>query len=57
MAKRKKYMIKQLKDIFLEIWQNPGFDQLANLEKKFNDWKRRQGQLDDILVIGFRSNT
>ena len=52
--KGKKYMIRQLKSNFEEIWDRDGFDQLAFLEKKFNDWTGRHEQLDDILVMGFR---
>ncbi len=52
--KGKKYMIKQLKGDFERIWNKEGFDQLAYLEKKFNDWRGRHEQLDDILVMGFK---
>ncbi len=50
----KKYMIRQLKGDFESMHEKNGFDQLALLEKKFNDWKGRKEQLDDILVLGFR---
>jgi serine phosphatase RsbU (regulator of sigma subunit) len=52
--KGKKYMIRQLKEDFQKIWDKSGLEQQAYLDKKFNDWKGSQEQLDDILVIGFK---
>jgi serine phosphatase RsbU (regulator of sigma subunit) len=52
----KKFMIKKLKELFVEIHKKPLNEQKKILEKAFNDWTEPYGveQIDDVLVIGIR---
>lgn len=54
--KNKKFMIKKLKELFLEIYQKPMDEQKHILEKAFFDWIIPYGaeQIDDVIVIGVR---
>lgn len=40
-------MIQSIKDL-------PMKDQKTEIDKKLVDWKGKQSQIDDILVLGFR---
>ncbi|MCF8381384.1 MAG: SpoIIE family protein phosphatase [Bacteroidales bacterium] len=52
----KKFMLKRLKDLLLEIHQSPMQDQKEKLRKTFEDWMEpcHCEQVDDILIIGVR---
>jgi serine phosphatase RsbU (regulator of sigma subunit) len=54
--KNKKFMIKRLKELFLEIHSKPMSEQKEILEKTFYDWIVPYGadQIDDVIVIGIR---
>ncbi len=52
----KKFMIKKLKELFLEIHPKPMDEQKKILEKSFYDWivPFDAEQVDDVIVIGIR---
>ena len=52
--KGKKYMIKNLKNKFLQIANMPMSEQEAALEKEFSTWKKDNEQIDDVCIIGVR---
>lgn len=52
--KGKKYMIKNLKNKFLEIAQLPMSEQKEILYNEFENWKTNNEQIDDVCIIGVR---
>jgi serine phosphatase RsbU (regulator of sigma subunit) len=50
----KKFMRKNLKNMLLNIHQEPMAFQKNILEKTFMDWKAEHYQVDDVLVIGVK---
>ena len=51
----RKFLIKNLKTLFAEIYDLPMEEQQLVLENTFTDWLQdKYPQLDDVLVIGFR---
>lgn len=52
--KGKKFMVKQLYDIFKSIHQYNIIEQQKELEKTFTDWKGNFEQVDDVLIIGIK---
>lgn len=51
----KKFMIKKLKDLLLEIHQKPFEEQKEILDHTIEAWKgTKEKQIDDILIIGMR---
>lgn len=52
--KSKKFTYKKLQETLLNSYSIPMTDQKSNLEKVFSDWKGKQEQIDDVLVIGIR---
>ncbi|MFC2081140.1 SpoIIE family protein phosphatase [Bacteroidota bacterium] len=52
----KKFMIKKMKELLLEIHQKPMEEQKEILERTFNDWivPYNTEQIDDVIVIGVR---
>jgi serine phosphatase RsbU (regulator of sigma subunit) len=52
--KGKKYMIKNLKNFFLDISSLPMQEQEQKLSAEFNQWKREFEQVDDVCIIGVR---
>lgn len=50
----KKMMTKRFKDILLSIQSQPLNEHERLLSKHLDEWKRENGQTDDILVVGFR---
>jgi serine phosphatase RsbU (regulator of sigma subunit) len=50
----KKFRYASLKEIFIKVHQLPLQKQKQNLENRFNEWKGDSGQIDDVLIIGFR---
>ena len=52
--KGKKFKYKQLKEILLEVQNLTMTEQRSILEHRFNNWKGKLEQVDDVLVIGIR---
>ncbi|HAA12270.1 MAG TPA: hypothetical protein DCE41_11440 [Cytophagales bacterium] len=50
----RKFMIKRMKNLLLEIHQKPMTDQQRILNDTIEDWRGTYRQIDDILVIGFK---
>ncbi|WP_161636201.1 tetratricopeptide repeat protein [Saccharicrinis fermentans] len=48
----KKFMRSRLRSLLLRIYTKTGAEQKALISKTFNDWKGRQTQTDDVLLIG-----
>ncbi len=53
--KGKKYMLKQLNQLLLSLYDLPVNAQHDLLLSSFNDWKGSLQQIDDVLVVGIRS--
>jgi serine phosphatase RsbU (regulator of sigma subunit)/tetratricopeptide (TPR) repeat protein len=53
-ATGKKFMSSRFEDLLVELHNVTSSEQMNFLDKKFNDWKGNQKQIDDILVIGFK---
>ncbi len=51
----KKFMVKQLTRLLLEIHLQPMEEQKKVLEQKFHSWKTSLEQVDDVLIIGIRA--
>ncbi len=52
--KPKKYTIKRFKDLLLKIYKKPMSEQKEILETNFNNWKKDNKQIDDILIFGIK---
>jgi serine phosphatase RsbU (regulator of sigma subunit) len=52
--KGKKFMIKSLKELFLQIAHLPMHEQEQKLTEEFDTWKGTNEQVDDVCVIGVR---
>ncbi len=52
--KGKKFKLKTLKNLFVNIAHLPPIKQKEELEKAFNDWKGNIEQLDDVCLIGVK---
>ena len=54
--KGKKFMIKRLKQVFVNIYESPMSEQRDLLDHELVDWieKGNTEQVDDVLVIGYR---
>ena len=50
----KKFKINPFKELLLTNHQKPMKDQKEILLETFEDWKRNEEQVDDVLVMGFR---
>ena len=50
----KKYMYKRLKELIVSIQNKTMEEQKLILNKTIEDWKGKQEQIDDILIIGIR---
>ena len=51
----KKFGIKNLKNLLLRISDKPMQAQYKIIKDNINQWKKTEKQIDDILVIGFRT--
>lgn len=49
-----KYLMKRFKQKLINIHQKPMIEQRSILEREFTQWRGEYGQIDDVLVIGFR---
>lgn len=54
--KGKKFMYKQLKELFIGISVLPLPEQKEKLSAALNNWKGEQEQVDDVCIIGIRIN-
>ncbi|HTL82012.1 MAG TPA: tetratricopeptide repeat protein [Bacteroidia bacterium] len=52
--KGKKYKYSRMKEFFCTISSSPATEQREKLENEFNDWKKDNFQVDDVLIIGVR---
>jgi serine phosphatase RsbU (regulator of sigma subunit)/HAMP domain-containing protein len=50
----KKFMRKQFRQLLIEINSLSMDEQLTAIQKRFDDWRGEQEQVDDVLVIGVR---
>ncbi|WP_375558890.1 7TM diverse intracellular signaling domain-containing protein [Bernardetia sp. OM2101] len=50
----RKFMIKNFKNLLLEIHKEPMVKQRQILDKRFEDWKGSNKQIDDVIVVGFQ---
>jgi serine phosphatase RsbU (regulator of sigma subunit) len=50
----KKFMVKKLKNLLLEISEKPLAAQKQHIENTFDAWKGNQKQTDDVLLIGIK---
>ncbi len=53
-AKNKKFMSKRLLTLFEQIHHLPAAEQHREVTNTFNNWKGKEKQVDDILVMGLR---
>jgi serine phosphatase RsbU (regulator of sigma subunit) len=53
-ANGKKMLSKNFKQLLLSIHHLPMFEQKAQLEQAFNQWKGDERQIDDVMVLGFK---
>lgn len=51
---RRKYSMKNLKELLMEIHHKPMHEQRKLLDENFQSWKGKEDQIDDVLIIGFR---
>jgi len=51
---RKKYGSPRLKTLLTDLQQNIMHDQKEDIEKEFDNWKGKQEQIDDVLMIGIK---
>ncbi len=52
--KNRKFMIKRLRNLLLEIHKLPGEEQKTILDNTIEDWMKDTEQTDDILLMGFQ---
>jgi serine phosphatase RsbU (regulator of sigma subunit) len=52
--KGKKYMYKQMQNLFLNIHKLSPEEQRKKIVQEFYDWKGREEQVDDVLVVGVK---
>jgi serine phosphatase RsbU (regulator of sigma subunit) len=51
---RKTFRSKKFKQLLIKIHQKPLNEQEAILEKEYEEWKRDEEQIDDIMVMGIK---
>jgi serine phosphatase RsbU (regulator of sigma subunit) len=55
--KNRKYLLKNLQKLLMEIYQKPMEEQEEILRNNLQEWMLgRENQIDDVLVIGFKLN-
>ncbi len=52
--KGKKYMVKNFKELLLQIVHLPMLEQEKKLAEEFENWKGENEQVDDVCIIGVR---
>jgi tetratricopeptide (TPR) repeat protein len=50
----KKFMIKRMRTLFLDICQQTMPEQKQAIDQNLTSWQGKEAQIDDILVMGFR---
>jgi len=50
----KKFKYTQLKEMLVSIHKLPLARQKARLEKVFHDWKGKNQQIDDVMILGYK---
>lgn len=50
----RKFMIKNFKNLLLQIHKEPMVKQRQILDQKFEEWKGNNKQIDDVIVVGFQ---
>ncbi len=53
-AENRRFMSKNLRELFQKVSENPMQEQLEEIETTFEDWKGSNKQIDDVLILGFR---
>ncbi len=56
-GQNKKYTSKRFAELILEICNQPLKTQFELIQKSFLDWKGKEEQTDDVLVIGIKYNS
>jgi serine phosphatase RsbU (regulator of sigma subunit) len=51
----RKYSTQKFKELLLEIYKKPMEEQKFILDRKITEWMGSRRQIDDILVVGFRT--
>ncbi len=51
---KNKFMVKNLRDMFIKISNKSMSEQKEIIESAFDSWKGDLSQIDDVLIIGFR---
>jgi ligand-binding sensor domain-containing protein/serine phosphatase RsbU (regulator of sigma subunit) len=49
-----KFSIKRMQELFLQVYTLPMAQQQDIIERTFLNWKSKDKQIDDVLVMGFR---
>lgn len=52
--KGKKFKYKQLQETFLDLYKYTSPEQKQIIENKFDDWKGKLEQIDDVCLVGIR---
>jgi serine phosphatase RsbU (regulator of sigma subunit) len=52
----KKFLSKRFKEMLSNISELPMKEQRERIEKEFANWKGKQDQVDDVMVLGVRVN-
>jgi sigma-B regulation protein RsbU (phosphoserine phosphatase) len=52
----RKFMIKRLQNLLLEIHKLPMSEQFRRLDNEIETWMENEEQIDDILIVGFKIN-
>jgi len=50
----KKFLIKNFKEVLLQIHHLSMYDQAVKLDEVFEEWKKEVDQVDDVTVVGIR---
>lgn len=50
----RKFMIKRLRELLLEVHEKPMEEQRQILDQRLKDWMGKHKQIDDILLMGFK---
>lgn len=51
---QRKFMLKNLKELFVELHKLPIDKQREMFEQRFLDWKGDNEQIDDVLILGYK---
>ncbi len=52
--KGRKFLMKNFVDMLLSVYDKPMEEQQSLMGDVFEDWKKDESQIDDVLVIGFK---